>query len=154
MVAEAREEVIGGSPDKADDSSDESSPRTALDITVSGSTDSDSSSGGGGGAATAEESHTHQWRAFIRGLLQRKKPIRRLSTFPPAANPETTRWRPLRKLERTRTAKESGGGELPLPLAPPPPLQLPPLIRWRPMWRSFELKELATATDDFSSGKP
>ncbi|MQL72235.1 hypothetical protein Taro_004585 [Colocasia esculenta] len=158
-AGEAGEEADGGSPERAPTStkldgggSDQSSPRAVLDIPVSGSADSDSSSSCSGGAeATGTdgsplESHSHQWRALISGLLQRKRSMRRLSTFPPAAASAAPRSL-RRRLQRERSAEFDTGGGGPPPLA----AASPHLVRWKPTWRSFEYKELAAATDGFSS---
>ena len=130
----------------ADYSSDVSSPRAALDITDSDSSSSSNNNNNKGVAAV--DPRTHRWRGIIKGLLQRKKSIKRFSTFPPPSTPEKTRWKLLPSLERNRTTGDNRACEMSLPLPLPPPS-----VRWRPTWRSFELKELAAATDDFSSGK-
>uniref|UniRef100_A0A1D1XIB9 non-specific serine/threonine protein kinase n=1 Tax=Anthurium amnicola TaxID=1678845 RepID=A0A1D1XIB9_9ARAE len=155
-AGEAGEEESRGSREheaagKIDSTSQQSSPRTVLDIPISGSTDSDSSSGSSSGCGgesigpdgTVLESHSHQWRALIGGLLQRKKSIRRLSTFPPA--PEVTRVNLQWKLGRARSATKGDMVKGGVGMPPPSP------VRWKPTWRSFEYRELAAATDYFSS---
>ncbi|KAL4577901.1 hypothetical protein LXL04_014016 [Taraxacum kok-saghyz] len=149
-----------------DDHEDQSSPRGVLEIPVSGS-DSDNQSSlsrslssrgssfndkspdgevdsateeeGSGGAEVVNSSataHGLQWRNLVDNL--KWKSIKRLSALPLMAGYELSRKSLMKRLGKNQSIEDTiEGGNWAVP---------------KPSWRNFTLEELATATDNFSSG--
>lgn len=124
---------------------DEPSPRGVLEIPIL-SVDSDHSSSSSCSSsseksfmqrALARENNGLPWKNVIDSL--KKRSTRRFSTIPLMASYELSKKNLRRKLARIRSADDGiDCGGIPIP---------------KPSWRSFDYKELAAATDNFSSEK-
>eukprot|EP00262_Sarcandra_glabra_P019814 TRINITY_DN7654_c0_g1_i2.p1 TRINITY_DN7654_c0_g1~~TRINITY_DN7654_c0_g1_i2.p1 ORF type:complete len:411 (-),score=39.55 TRINITY_DN7654_c0_g1_i2:48-1280(-) len=133
---------------KEGETTDQSSPRSVLEIVISG-VDSDTSSidsntndisiissdGSTAQDALVSESYGLQWRNLISVL--KKKSMRRLLTSPPLMSSDQISRRNLsRNLARIRYTDDHDYGAA---------------LTQKPSWRSFDREELAAATNNFSS---
>ncbi|ONK65849.1 uncharacterized protein A4U43_C06F1600 [Asparagus officinalis] len=136
---ESSDVLLGSDEEKKSASSkeeltdDQNSPRGVLENSSS-STDSDS--GSSSDLSCLERSSSSHWRSLFGGLLRKKKPMMRFSTFPPILGSSS-----LERIGSDESEKmESGEFQ-------------EEILKGRPSWRSFDYQELGVATDNFSPGK-
>lgn len=129
---------------KSMDNSYQESPRGVLEIPI---LDVDSDGGGSSSESSTldnpivVESHNLQWRSLIGGLfLRKKRSMLRLSTFPQATPVGASLRRSLVMIQCEGAQMGDGGPQTELP-------------RGSPTWRSFDCRELAAATGNFSPDK-